>query len=233
MCVTKDVYLACKRNVNGGVFGFVRYGNVKDVDKLLKAVNNVWFGDWRVVAKASSFDRFGNKRVEGKERGEGEKSIRGDKKIEGDNRKVGGGNGVEGDFSKGGGRNGGEGVVRKEADLVNVVRGEVAGGEKGVHGLANGKEVMEVGVEGKMYVLKYTSTEQDVLWASRGLVATVKNGEAIPVIQRRIFDVGFKKLDILPLGADKVLLRLEDEGDVCSIFNGASDFFLQFLLSSS
>ena len=42
MCgVVKDVYLACKRNVNGGVFGFVRYGNVKDVDKLLKAVTNV------------------------------------------------------------------------------------------------------------------------------------------------------------------------------------------------
>jgi len=43
--VMEDVYLARKCNVNGGAFGFVRYGNVKDVDKLLKAVNNVWFGD--------------------------------------------------------------------------------------------------------------------------------------------------------------------------------------------
>lgn len=40
-----DVYLASKRNVNGGAFGFVRYSKVKDVEKLLKALNNVWFGD--------------------------------------------------------------------------------------------------------------------------------------------------------------------------------------------
>jgi len=58
----KDVYLAKKRNLNGGVFGFVRYGNVKDVKKLLKALNNVWFGDYRVVAKVASFDRFGHRR---------------------------------------------------------------------------------------------------------------------------------------------------------------------------
>ena len=58
MCgIMEDVYLARKRNVNGGAFGFVRYGKVKDVDKLLKALNNVWFGDWKVVAKVVSFGR--------------------------------------------------------------------------------------------------------------------------------------------------------------------------------
>ena len=60
--VMEDVYLARKCNVNGGAFGFVRYRNVKDIEKLLKAVNNMWFGDWRMVAKVASFDRFGNKR---------------------------------------------------------------------------------------------------------------------------------------------------------------------------
>jgi hypothetical protein len=49
--IMEDVYLARKRNVNGGAFGFVRYAKVKDVEKLLKALNNVWFGDWKVVAK--------------------------------------------------------------------------------------------------------------------------------------------------------------------------------------
>jgi len=38
------------------------------------------------------------------------------------------------------------------------------------------------------------------------MVASVLNGEAIPVLQQRIFDAGFEKLDIIPLGADKVLL---------------------------
>ena len=56
--IMDDVYLARKRNVNGGMFGFVRYCKVKDVDKLLKALNNVWFGDCKVVAKVASFDRL-------------------------------------------------------------------------------------------------------------------------------------------------------------------------------
>lgn len=71
--MTEDVYLARKYNVNGGVFSFVRYCKVRYVDRLLKALNNVWFGDWRVVAKVSSFDRFGNMQTEVRERGEGEK----------------------------------------------------------------------------------------------------------------------------------------------------------------
>lgn len=65
-----------------------------------------------------------------------------------------------------------------------------------------------------MHIPKYTSIEQDVLWASKCLVATMLNGEAIPVLQRRIFDAGFEKLDIIQLGADKVLLRTEDDSDV-------------------
>jgi len=45
--ILEDVYLARKRNVNGGLFGFVRFCKVRDVDKLLKALNNVWFGTVR------------------------------------------------------------------------------------------------------------------------------------------------------------------------------------------
>jgi hypothetical protein len=69
--IMEDVYLARKRNVNGALFDFVRYAKVKDVEKLLKAVNNVWFGECKVVAKVSSFDRYGNKLGEGGNRSEG------------------------------------------------------------------------------------------------------------------------------------------------------------------
>jgi hypothetical protein len=80
----EDVYLARKRNVNGGVFGFVRYSKVKDVEKLLKAINNVWFGDWKVVAKVASFDRFGKEQGVGGMRAEGENIQEGEKsKLEG------------------------------------------------------------------------------------------------------------------------------------------------------
>jgi hypothetical protein len=66
--IMEDVYLAKKHNVIRAVFGFVRYSKVKDIDKLLKAVNNVWFGDCKVMAKVSSFDQFGNKREDDRER---------------------------------------------------------------------------------------------------------------------------------------------------------------------
>lgn len=65
----EDVYLARKRKVKGfevcGMMGDVYDGGgaFGFVDKLLKAVNNVWFGVVKVVAKVASFDRFGTKGV--------------------------------------------------------------------------------------------------------------------------------------------------------------------------
>jgi len=53
-------------------------------------------------------------------------------------------------------------------------------------------------------------------------VVTILNGEAISVLQRRIYDVGFEKFDIIPLGADKVQLRMEDDNDVRSILSEAA-----------
>ncbi|MCI89679.1 sulfate transporter, partial [Trifolium medium] len=41
----------------------------------------------------------------------------------------------------------------------------------------------------------------DVLWAQNGVVATVINGEAIPVVKNRIADAGFPELAIIPMGA--------------------------------
>ena len=79
--IMEDVYLARKRNVNGANFGFVRYSKVKDVDKLLKAVNNVWFGDYKVVVKVSSYDRYGNKREEEGRKAMGVKTNEGEKNI--------------------------------------------------------------------------------------------------------------------------------------------------------
>jgi hypothetical protein len=199
----EDVYLARKRNVNGGVFGFVRYCKVKDVDKLLHALNNVWFGDWKVVAKVSSFDRDGinrkgvSNRVEGEKILEGEKSkIEEEKRVEGEKRKA---------FV---------GVKVREAGVWSDI----------VTGTQNHIEVQDK----HMYVCKYRSDDIDVSWASKGLVMSVVNGEAIPVVQRRIFDAGFENLDIIPLGADKVLVRTSDNEDVSHVLSKATDFFDHF-----
>jgi len=38
-------------------------------------------------------------------------------------------------------------------------------------------------------------------------MATVVNGEAIKVIQKRVEDAGFVNLDVIPMGADQVFLK--------------------------
>jgi hypothetical protein len=56
-------------------------------------------------------------------------------------------------------------------------------------------------------------------------VATVINGEAIPVVQNRIIDAGFEDLVITPMGADKVFMHRTVGGDVKSLVAGPVDFF--------
>ncbi|PNX63322.1 putative sulfate transporter, partial [Trifolium pratense] len=65
----------------------------------------------------------------------------------------------------------------------------------------------------------------DVKWARNGVVATVINGEAIPVVQNRISDAGFKDLVLIPMGADKVFVRSMEDVDAMTTFNNAKEFF--------
>jgi len=233
--IIEDVYLARKRNVNGAKFGFVRFSKVKDIDKLLKAVNNVWFGDWKVVAKVSSFDRFGNKRdeVRGKEVGgdrnkgkilhvakednilEGEKINEGEKSK---NMGIETVEGVNGNLLLKEGENvANVGKVMKEFPAVLVRKAEVGGTNIG-H-VVQSKQV---------YVPKYQSAANDVSWATKGLVVSVLNGEATPVFQRRIFDARFANLAIIPLGANNVFLKTLDDGDVGTLLSNAAEFFDNF-----
>ena len=226
--IMEDVYLARKRNVNGGVFGFVRYGNVRDVDNLLKALNNVWFGDWRVVAKVASFDRLGNKYL-----GVGVKGGGGIKKES-----VVGGEGSDRQVGR---------VISTEA--INVaVRESDAGAEAAGRGevvlkVVEGIDMKEgaaglakVGTKGpyakdginRVFIPKYTSSANDMMWASKGVVVSVLCRDALPVLQRRIFDAGFVNLAIIPLGADKVFLRSMDEVDVSITLTEAAEFFDNF-----
>ena len=54
--------MANNRNRNCEVFGFVRVAKVRDVDKLLKALNNVCFGQYCVCDVLSRFDRKGERK---------------------------------------------------------------------------------------------------------------------------------------------------------------------------
>lgn len=58
--------------MNGDVYDFVRYVKVRDVNKLLKALNNVCFGQYSVHAKLARFDKSVSKEVVRVRDGEGD-----------------------------------------------------------------------------------------------------------------------------------------------------------------
>jgi hypothetical protein len=53
----EDVFVPNKRNRNGEPYGFVKFANVRDVSKMTKALNAVWFGHFRIRASVAKFER--------------------------------------------------------------------------------------------------------------------------------------------------------------------------------
>lgn len=74
-------------------------------------------------------------------------------------------------------------------------------------------------------VRSYKSKVDDLLWARKGVIASVLNGEAILVNHTRIADAGFDDIDIIPFGADKVYIRCVSNADVMTVIAEAQDFF--------
>lgn len=71
----------------------------------------------------------------------------------------------------------------------------------------------------------YRSTADDLQWAQNGVVGTVINGEAIPMVQNRNEDAGFTDLELIPLGADKVFIRSVSGLDALVTLKEAAEFF--------
>jgi hypothetical protein len=77
-------------------------------------------------------------------------------------------------------------------------------------------------------VQTYRSNSDNLSWARKGVIATVLNGEALPVIQTRIAHAGFDDLDIIPLGADRVYIRCFSDSDAMKMIDEAREFFNLF-----
>ena len=236
----EDVVLPRHRNANGECFGFVRFSKVRDVGKLLKAVNVVTFGSYRIRAKIARFDRSArvNGEVECLDAGVG---------VAGVSEGV---RGTEAAVEKSG-EDGLKVLVREAAegafttrvgDVVVPVRvGKARGflgresvdgvsGTKVSSGLKEARESARPLVEGrqepkKILVRSYQSSEADLQWARSGVLATVVNGEAISLVQSRVEDAGFKDLEIIPLGADRVFVRSTTEKETMAVIDEAKAFF--------
>jgi len=80
--ILEDLYVTKNYNAQGKVYGFVRFGKVKNVAKLTKALNEVRFGVYRVFAKVARFDRFAKySEEEGNQKGKEKQVVEGDKKV--------------------------------------------------------------------------------------------------------------------------------------------------------
>ncbi|GAU32086.1 hypothetical protein TSUD_53540 [Trifolium subterraneum] len=221
--ILENVVVARKRNVHSYKYGFVRFSKVRNINKLLTAINEISFGQFRIWARVARFDKasFGEQenRVRAQRRNvvgstggrQGRDRIR---KGEGENSKG------EGEpLSKGEGEKISKGEMRKLAEGRQVRVGEamveegyVKGREDEGEGTLKEKNKLnmqgeKVGEDGgcvdtrflsKQLVRKYRSKENNVKWARLGVVATVQKVEAITVVQARIVDAGFQNLHIIP-----------------------------------
>lgn len=244
--ILEDVYVARKRNRLGEPYGFVKFSNVRDVDKMTKALNAVWFGQFRVRASVAKFDRNApgaERRVEEEqvslskgvgEKQDGHKTIIRQATSQGGDlttkhkeaEPVGGSTGITSSEKEGSGVHVGDIVLNLEnfkrqdvqSDGVQHLKKHVPKYSALPSEAAKGKESCS------MFLRNYRSKPEDTQWANKGLVATVNNGEAIPVVETRISDAGFSDLVIIPMGADKVFIRREG-GDALDTVGGAVEFF--------
>ncbi|MCI68277.1 sulfate transporter, partial [Trifolium medium] len=73
----------------------------------------------------------------------------------------------------------------------------------------------------RVFMRNYRTKTDDMKWAQNGIVATVINGEAVPVVHNRITDAGFDDLVLIPMGAHKVFVRSSVGDDAMAIVNSA------------
>jgi hypothetical protein len=225
--ILENVYVAKKRNMHGQPYGFVKFSNVRDIAKLEKALNAVSFGQFRVRASVARFDRAAWKVVSLGKNGEKKgtetntagtplREVRTETKL----------------------RDGAI-AVPEIGPLSGVRVGEVLVPigdrlENGDCAAACNKmteprsKAEDAGTQDKghrVYLRKYRSAPDDVLWARTGVVATISNGEVIPMVRNRIADAGFTDVDVIHLGADKVFIRSTAGLDVMSMMESAREFF--------
>ncbi|XP_045791437.1 uncharacterized protein LOC123886142 [Trifolium pratense] len=248
--VLEDVFVAKKRIRYGQPYGFVKFSNVKNVSKLMNALNNVWFGYFRVKASVALFDRNApelgrnqEKHKDGLEKGDKVQQPKAGKQSSMRHAAPKGSvNGLK--TPRQNSNCAGAVVSRAEKEGIDPPEGMQVGDiviklgarkEDLVQKADTTKEVARtsfkleqpVDVVKKRQVLmrSYHSKPDDSKWAINGVVATISNGEAIHVVQNRIMDAGFSDLVLIPMGADKVFVRSSDNIDAKSMINNAKNFF--------
>ncbi|MCH95090.1 hypothetical protein A2U01_0016063, partial [Trifolium medium] len=188
----EDVFVPKKRNKRGEPFGFVKFSNVRDVTKLLSALNNVHFGHYRVRARVASFNRndmMAGQRLETERFGltkGNDKPVMKEGNVIDPRTTTLKGNGVRNESTG----------TKTNIGVVNDVD-TVMGGFGDPEAVREGGSTPRVSAlpdaaikekDRQVLMRSYKTEPDDVLWAQNGIVATMINGEAVPVVQSRITD---------------------------------------------
>jgi len=112
-----------------------------------------------------------------------------------------------------------------------VVKAQILGVEgKGRPKVDEGVGEESVYGDGAAYMSrKYLPFHEDFEWASKSIMAKIKNGTCISIIQQSFIDAGFSNFKVISFGGDNVLLHPCMEGDVIEIFNLVADLVGNFL----
>ncbi|GAU34020.1 hypothetical protein TSUD_393660 [Trifolium subterraneum] len=203
----EDVFVARKRNRFGEPYGFVKFSNVRNITKMTKALNDVWFGHFRVHAKLAKFERnltredeslqkekvgFLKGTTDSLEKDVNQNPMRQFTLTSGEVRTKSTTTNTDSEKDGPGHLEGvhvGDVIIKLGARHEPAVQNE--GQQQGVGISPKGLDMHATATqekENRILLRSYPSKSDDVQWVHNGLVANVLNGEAIPVVQNRITD---------------------------------------------
>lgn len=89
--------------------------------------------------------------------------------------------------------------------------------------LVNGADVE------KKVMCKFMPFTDDITWASKSILARLKNDFCLSIVQQAFVDAEFVDFKLISLGGDNVVLHPGVEGDAMELFKAAVDFIGNFL----
>ncbi|XP_058721589.1 uncharacterized protein LOC131593256 [Vicia villosa] len=210
---------ARKRNKLGKIFGFVRYADIKDEKWLVDQFKNVWFGSYKAWVNISRFRRqYGRTYFRSHTNTEKLRTTR-KERMNIDNQKP---RNIETWKSI-------RKVGKSYADAIRNKEQHAECQEK-MHDTHTGWRDHQNGVafkEGSGIVI--TIKEEEMAWVKAGFSGFVRKAEEVNLIQQRLEKEGIMTVKVIPMGGERVFLKVEENEDFNSLVRESSIIFIREL----
>ncbi|XP_058787158.1 uncharacterized protein LOC131661586 isoform X1 [Vicia villosa] len=200
-----DVYIARKRNKLGKIFGFVRYVDIKDDKWLEDQLKDVWFGSYKVWANISRFQRKNSRLVQWRRSSKEEYRTLVRK----------------------------DGWVREKQNTQNVgvwhnmrKNGKTyADATRNKESTFREKHHGNVTKEGTSLFISIK--EEEMTWAKSGFTGFVRKVEDLSSLQQRFENEGIATIKAIPMGGERVFIKVDEDEDFKSLVKEYEGFFQQ------